>query len=142
MDGEDVELLIGFYYTRDSDGANLGRRGGHYLTLTGVSWTDADMNGMIDDGEATMNFIDPDTGAPPANPAALRNQGGFLRTDYDVGLMTNCGTQASPVPCTLTNTFIEAAVSESPVPEPGTWLLLATGLLGLLGYGWRKHHAV
>jgi hypothetical protein len=24
------------------------------------------------------------------------------------------------------------------VPEPGTWLLLATGLVGLLGYGWRR----
>jgi hypothetical protein len=24
------------------------------------------------------------------------------------------------------------------VPEPGTWALMSTGLLGLLGYGWRK----
>jgi PEP-CTERM motif len=24
------------------------------------------------------------------------------------------------------------------VPEPGTWLLLASGLVGLLGYGWRR----
>lgn len=24
------------------------------------------------------------------------------------------------------------------VPEPGTWLLLATGVVGLLGYGWRR----
>ena len=26
----------------------------------------------------------------------------------------------------------------SATPEPGTWMLLSTGLVGLLGYGWRK----
>jgi hypothetical protein len=26
----------------------------------------------------------------------------------------------------------------APVPEPGTWVLMGTGLIGLLGYGWRK----
>jgi len=25
------------------------------------------------------------------------------------------------------------------IPEPGTWLLLSTGLLGLIGYGWQRH---
>jgi hypothetical protein len=29
----------------------------------------------------------------------------------------------------------------APVPEPGTWLLMGTGLLGLLGYGWRRRKA-
>jgi hypothetical protein len=24
------------------------------------------------------------------------------------------------------------------IPEPGTWLLLTTGLAGLLGYDWRR----
>ena len=26
----------------------------------------------------------------------------------------------------------------APVPEPGTWALMGTGLVGLLGYGWRR----
>jgi PEP-CTERM motif len=33
-------------------------------------------------------------------------------------------------------------VNTSPVPEPATYLLFATGLLGLLGYGWRRKQAV
>lgn len=26
----------------------------------------------------------------------------------------------------------------APVPEPGTWMLMGTGLLGILGFGWRR----
>ena len=26
----------------------------------------------------------------------------------------------------------------TPTPEPGTWVLMGTGLVGLLGYGWRR----
>jgi hypothetical protein len=29
----------------------------------------------------------------------------------------------------------------APMPEPGTWLLLSTGVVGLLGYGWRYRRA-
>jgi hypothetical protein len=36
----------------------------------------------------------------------------------------------------LTATVSGASVTAT--PEPGTWLLLASGSLGLLGYGWRR----
>ena len=26
----------------------------------------------------------------------------------------------------------------TPTPEPGTWVLMGTGLTGMLGYGWRR----
>jgi hypothetical protein len=34
--------------------------------------------------------------------------------------------------------FASDSISSAAVPEPSTWLLLATGLVGLLSYGWRR----
>jgi hypothetical protein len=33
--------------------------------------------------------------------------------------------------------YCSPSCEPAPMPEPGTWLLLSTGLVGLLGYGWR-----
>ena len=82
------------------------------MTLTGLNWDDGNGNLLQDAGEADLTFIDPATGLP--DNRSLRDQGGFLRTSYgeEPGFLT----------------FIEAAVSESPVPEPAAWLTLLTGL--------------
>jgi hypothetical protein len=37
---------------------------------------------------------------------------------------------------------LTGAINEpAPTPEPSTWMLLGTGLLGLLGYGWRQRRS-
>jgi hypothetical protein len=36
----------------------------------------------------------------------------------------------------ITVAYADAALPVAAVPEPSTWLLLATGLAGLLSYGW------
>ena len=41
----------------------------------------------------------------------------------------------------LANFEVAMRSDPSPVPEPSTWLLMGTGLIGLLGYGWRGRNA-
>jgi hypothetical protein len=43
---------------------------------------------------------------------------------------------APPVPITIDESG--SITSTALVPEPSTWLMLATGLFGLLGFGWRQ----
>lgn len=32
----------------------------------------------------------------------------------------------------------QATPTPTPTPEPGTWVLMGSGLVGLVGYGWRR----
>jgi hypothetical protein len=60
------------------------------------------------------------------NPTLAASSGGRL--------LFNNGNQPQLGLNTLTSP--PSSVPGSPVPEPGTWLLMGTGLVGLLGYGW------
>ena len=118
---EDVELSIALF---KADGRRIG---GHAVTLTGFTWTDSNMNDVIDGREiAEIHFIDPTDGMNTS--ARIFNVGDLLETDFLSG-MQFLGQD-------VTHGRIELAVSESPIPEPTTLLLLASGLAGLAW--WRR----
>lgn len=83
----------------------------HYLTLYGLSWNDQTNKGLI-------QFIDPGTGAKGSADVWLdmsfvyENSTSWLRTSY--------GGRESQ---------ITVVVSESPVPEPSSLMLMALGVL-------------
>lgn len=112
-DQEDVEILL--------EGSS-----NHWVTLTKVSWDDKNNDGIMDVGEAFMEFIDPGAGDPKThkNSAAIKQKkkGGIIMTDYSAMDFS---------------TKIVVAVSESPetghLPEPGTCSVLLAGLAALLG---------
>ena len=99
---EDVEFII----------RPVGGGFGHVMTLTGMTWQDTNSNGVIDPGEATINYIDPVGATRDELPVTL--VGGELRMTYKGN-----------------SVYIDAAVKES-IPEPAMMTLLALGGLAVL----------
>lgn len=111
--GQDIEVLFGFF-----NGAT--RIGGHYVTLNGVSWTDTNNNGVVDPGEGSMDFIDPEGGVNSSSSLFKFINSNRFGTDYGVG--DTIGGQA------ITATVVEWGIAESPIPEPATVILIVTAL--------------
>jgi hypothetical protein len=108
--GEDVELGID-----PSSGI------GHVLTLTGLTWNDADNNGAFNAGDTlTLNIID------PANPLV------------NTPLTLNPGNTMTISGGPYNNYLLTGALAES-VPEPASLgLMILGGLLGIRRLFWRK----
>jgi hypothetical protein len=105
---EDVELLLGFY---DDMGARVG---GHYVTLYGISGGTDPQN---------LSFVDPNGGVNQANIGYTVVGGVIQLADYGPA---------------GTTTRIDAAVAESPIPEPGTLFLLFAAVPIILIFAVRR----
>jgi hypothetical protein len=125
---EDVELIA----NKVVDGGGVDPSVGHYVTLVDLNWYDQDGNGVMDktDWSSATNHAPPNLGY--MDPA-----GGVFRS---VNLWEQDGHLTLVGPTTGFTFNITAAISESPTPEPGAWLLLLTGF-GALGAALRSQRA-
>jgi hypothetical protein len=108
--GEDIELVI-----RNAAG------NGHAITLTGISFDDMGaMNGLCDAGEnCTLKYQDPNDPTNEKTVMAMFD-GTNMRLKF-----TDATTFNAEV-------YIDAAFSESPVPEPATFVLIVWAAVNVL----------
>jgi hypothetical protein len=136
-DGQDVEIRF--------SGEINGERFGHMVTLSGVRFDDSNNNGRWDTGEAaTIDYIDPNcvrgrNGASPGPMTVDLFPGSAFGDDrlhfaWLNGNLVTCVATSENVPVIV---GIDFAYAESPVPEPSTLFLFATGLVSF-AFMWRK----
>lgn len=83
--------LIGFYNDQGM------RTGGHYITLTGLSWTDVNQDKVVQRSEgATVAFIDPGSGKNTISSLYQLGTGGILQLGYGGGARIELGVSVSP----------------------------------------------
>ena len=94
---------------------------GHCVSVTGISWLDADNDQIMELSEgATISFVDPWDGLDKTRAIWQTGLGGEIDIDY----------------AGHTGAYISAAMSVAVVPEPSTLVLLAAGALACLpAYG-------
>jgi len=112
-EGEDVEIGLG--------GAN------HWVTLTGISVDST--TGLA----LAISYIDPNcvNGTDAANPGASTAAITNTASGMQFGWRNGNGLVCNPLGATI-NSTIEVAFAESPIPEPLSVLLFATGLFALI----------
>lgn len=120
------DLFPGQVAIKSSTTAGLGLDGTFETELPGLAYNDSisawTASGLGVDG-MQMYYIDAAVNAPAGTQSLYLNFGGGRSSG------PNAGWGASRV---------SEVQAFAPVPEPGTLALLATGLLGLLAYAWRK----
>ena len=84
--------------------------GGHFLTLTSLTWDNVTNRGTID-------YIDPWTGM------------------WGISNIWRAGTRAIETDY-VSGAFISMAVSESPIPEPATLVIWSLLSALVVGFGW------
>ncbi len=134
--GEDVEILVLWIENARNPGDPARTLGGHWVAVTGYTtndllvadpWTNNDDNAEV----MPLNHIASVTLDVDNNGGTVANYTqDYLEVTVNDGL-TFAGAD---------NMIVFAAVSESPVPEPTTWALMAIGFVGLGAAGRSAAH--
>ena len=103
--------------------------------VTNVSF---DTYGFFGD-DTSFNFLAYDTGGSLLDTITNKD-GGLMTVSFNGGSVSHIEVLQENDLGTYRIDNLSFGPASAPVPEPGTWMLMGTGLVGLLGYGWRKRH--